>query len=92
MLLLALAGRLWFECAYIDFNMDKARQLVIAQNFSAGEGFTLRTADPKDLADTISPRIPWWPIGYPFLMSSLNVLFNDYILSSIVLDLLLRIQ
>jgi hypothetical protein len=88
LLLMALAGRLWFECACIDFNMDKARQLVIAQNFSAGEGFTLRTADPRDLADTISLRIPWWPIGYPFLMSSLNVLFHDYILSSIVLDLL----
>lgn len=88
LLLLALAGRLCFECAYIDFNMDKARQLVIAQNFNAGEGFTLCTADPGDLGVTNCQRIPYWPVGYPFLMAGLGVLFGDYILSSIVLDLL----
>ncbi|MHC4941511.1 MAG: hypothetical protein ACYTG7_00685 [Planctomycetota bacterium] len=87
-LLLALAARIHFECTYVDLNMDKARQFFMAQNFIEGNGFSFCTADFSDLSRTVCQRIPYWPIGYPLIIAGLNGLLNDYVLSSIVLDVL----
>jgi hypothetical protein len=86
--ILALAARIYFEVTYVDFNMDKARQLFMAQNFMDGQGFSFCTAEFSDLSKTVCQRIPYWPIGYPLIIAGLNEVFRDYILATIVLDIL----
>ena len=63
LLLLALGARIYFEVTYIDFNMDKARQLFIAQCFLEGDGFSFCTADLSDLSRITCHRIKYWAIG-----------------------------
>ena len=92
LLLLALGARIYFEVAYIDFNMDKARQLFIAQCFLEGDGFSFCTADLTDLSRITCHRIKYWAIGYPFFISAIHILFNGFthssiILASIILDM-----
>ena len=85
---LALLARMYFEITYVDFNMDKARQLFIAQCLSEGDGISYCTADLSDLSRTTCNRVNLWAIGYPVLIAALNALVGDFVLSSLVLDVL----
>ena len=87
-ILLALLARMYFEITYVDFNMDKARQLFIAQCLSDGDGISYCTADLSDLSRTTCNRVNLWAIGYPILITALNALVGDFVLSSLVLDIL----
>jgi hypothetical protein len=53
-----------------------------------GEGISYCTADLSDLYQTTCERVNSWAVGYPLLISVLNVLTGDLILSSILLDVL----
>ena len=77
-----------FEATYVDFNMDKARQLLIARSVSEGQGFCLRTADSIDPAkDRYTPNF-WWPAGYPCLVAALRPLAGgNELRAALLLDL-----
>lgn len=77
-----------FEAEYVDFNMDKARQLLVARSFAEGRGFSLRTADPADLAKDRDTPVYWWPPGYAFLVASLRPLAGeDELRAALLLDM-----
>lgn len=68
-LLAVIGARLYAEATYVDFNHDKARQLLIARSVDRGLGFTLVTADPNNLASDVKKPTPQWPVGYPWLIA-----------------------
>jgi len=86
--IMALCGRIYFEFAYVDFNMDKARQLYIAQCFEEGKGIAYNTADLSDLSRTDCRRVDLWAVGHPLMVAALDAGKGDLVLSSILLDAL----
>ncbi len=86
-LLVAVGLRVYAECVYVDLNLDKVRQLLIAESFAGGRGFALVTVDPADLARTVSQQVGQWPIGYSLLVCAVDGLVGDLMLSALLIDI-----
>ena len=86
-IIVTIAVRIFFQIYFLSISNDKSYQILAAQNFLTGNGFTLHEVLLDDLSqDGYVPLIKW-PPGYSLLLTPFLALCkNNVVLATLLLD------
>lgn len=88
-IILAISVRIFFQIYFLSIANDKSYQILAAQNFLAGNGFTLHEVLLNDLSQSAYIPLIKWPPGYSLLLAPfLTLCKNNVVLASLLLDAL----
>lgn len=87
-LFIAIASRITHLIFFFNIRVDRSYQLLATQNFVHGNGISTASVLSTDLSTiTYTPLIKW-PPGYSLLLSPFySITGNNYLLSSLFLDI-----
>lgn len=88
----AIGSRILQLLFFFNIRVDRSYQLLATQNFVHGDGISTASVLPGDLSMIIYTPLIKWPPGYTLLLSPFYALTgNDYLLSSMLLDIIFAI-
>ncbi|HQX95980.1 MAG TPA: hypothetical protein PLT02_03715, partial [Chitinophagaceae bacterium] len=86
-IIVAIAVRIFFQIYFLSITNDKSYQILAAQNFLAGNGFTLHEVLVDDLSQSAYVPLIKWPPGYSLLLTPfLAFCKNNVVLATLLLD------
>ena len=86
-IIVAIAVRIFFQIYFLSITNDKSYQILAAQNFLAGNGFTLHEVLVDDLSQSAYVPLIKWPPGYSLLLTPFLALCkNNVVLATLLLD------
>ncbi|OSZ77406.1 hypothetical protein CAP36_13525 [Chitinophagaceae bacterium IBVUCB2] len=89
---IAISSRFLQLVFFFNMRVDRSYQLLATQNFVYGDGITTAAVLPADLSTIIHTPLIKWPPGYSLLLAPLySITGNDYLLSSLLLDIVFAI-
>lgn len=87
-LFIAIASRIFHLIFFFNIRVDRSFQLLATQNFVHGNGISTASVSSADLSTIIYTPLIKWPPGYSLLLSPLySITGNNYLLSSLLLDI-----
>ena len=87
-LLIAIASRITHLIFFFNIRVDRSYQLLATQNFVHGDGISTAAVLPTDLSTIIYTPLIKWPPGYSLLLSPFySITGDDYLLSSLFIDI-----
>ncbi len=87
--IIAIAAKIFIQFYFLNIDNDKSYQILAAQNFLNGNGFSLLEVYANDLSTSAYVPLTKWPPGYSLLLAPfLAICKNNAILATLLLDTL----
>ena len=87
-LAVAILLRIDCEIEYLDYYEDKSLQISATYNFLEGHGISKDVISFNDLSEITYKPLTDWPPGYTLMLGVLLQIFDDLLLSTVILDIL----